>query len=106
MALDDSLHWHLRSEVEWFVHSESEVFIDSLGLVSFIAHVVFVDDLPSLSWCSILAPNLDVVGFSISSSGNIKDLVVLDVGEEGSVILEDLPPVGVGAPDLDVIGSS
>jgi hypothetical protein len=106
VAFNDSLHWHSGSQVEDLSDSETELTVCSLGLESFITHLVFVDNLPSLSWCSVLFPDLDVVGFFISSSCNIEYLGVLDVGEEGAIVLEDLPPVRVGAPELHVAGSS
>jgi hypothetical protein len=37
---------------------------------------------------------------------NIEDLVVLNISEESSFINEDLPPIWVGAPDLEFVGLS
>jgi hypothetical protein len=45
---------------------------------------------------------LNLIGFFILSVQNTNDLLVVDVGEITSLIFEDLPPVGVGAPHLHV----
>jgi hypothetical protein len=50
--------------------------------------------------------NLDVRGFNVFSTGNINNLVVLDVSEVGAIILEDLPPLRVSAPKMHVGRSS
>ena len=44
--------------------------------------------------------------FNILVSTDVKYSVVLDVREELSFVLEDLPPVGVGAVDLHLVGLS
>jgi hypothetical protein len=48
------------------------------------------------------------LAFFIFSSGNIKYSIVSDVDKLLSLVFvsEDLPPVGVGAPDLHVLGLS
>jgi hypothetical protein len=43
-----------------------------------------------------------VLIFDISVSGDVKDLVVLDVDEVAVNILEHLEPSAVGRPDLQV----
>jgi hypothetical protein len=95
----NSLHWKSGSQVECLSNSEVEVFVLLLGRLSIVISVI---NSPSLSWCSVLSMNLDVVSFGISSTLNIKDFVVPDVSEVCSVVFEYLPPVGVGAPDLDI----
>jgi hypothetical protein len=50
--------------------------------------------------------DLNVLAFNVFSSSDIKNLLVLDVDEVPVSVDEDLPPVGVGAPDLHVNGSS
>jgi hypothetical protein len=54
----------------------------------------------------VSAINLNILSFSIFSSSNIKNLLVLDIDEVSSVVGEDLPPSRVGAPDLHVGGLS
>jgi hypothetical protein len=49
---------------------------------------------------------LNWVSFNVFASSNIKDLVVGPVDELVVLILEDLEPSRVGAPDLHVIGST
>jgi hypothetical protein len=43
------------------------------------------------------------LAFSIFVTFNIKASVISDVYEVGTIEPEDLPPVGVGAPDLHLV---
>jgi hypothetical protein len=53
---------------------------------------------------SIVTPNTYCLSFFIFASSNIKNLVVIPVHELAVLILEDLPPSRVSAPDLHVVG--
>jgi hypothetical protein len=53
---------------------------------------------------SIVAPNTYCLSFFIFASSNIKNLVVIPVHELAVLILENLPPSRVSAPDLHVVG--
>jgi hypothetical protein len=46
---------------------------------------------------------LERLSFFISSVLDSNDLLVVDVGEVSTSVLEDLPPVGVGAPYLHMV---
>ena len=69
---------------------ETEVLVESLLLWSLIG--VKIDNLPSLVGSSVFLPYNSSLSFRILSLVYIKDLLVLPIGEEGSVIGEDLPP--------------
>jgi hypothetical protein len=81
---------------------ESELFIETFlwNWFSFIN----IDDLPSLVGAIMSIPGDDFSSFLILSSVNIKAFLVLPVDEVFILIGEDLPPSGVGAPDLHVVG--
>jgi hypothetical protein len=83
---------------------ESEVFHLTL-LLNFLSFVK-IDDLPSLVGSTVFAPDPNGLSFNILSSGDIKCLTIVPVDEVFSFILEDLPPVGVSAPDLHVVALS
>jgi hypothetical protein len=104
VALSNSIEWKLGDKVEWSVDMESKVFAYTLGLNGLC--FVKIDHIPDLSFRSIVAPYLNWVAFLVFSSSDIKDLVVGPVDELVVLILEDLEPAGVGAPDLHVIGST
>jgi len=50
--------------------------------------------------------NNNFTSFLVFRSSNIKVLSVLDVYKSINLILEDLEPLGIGAPYLHVIGLS
>jgi hypothetical protein len=83
---------------------ESEFLVESfiINLVSFIK----IDNIPSLVGSTVFTIDDNGLTFSISSACDIKSFSVGHIDEVFSLILEDLPPVGVGAPDLHVSGSS
>jgi len=54
----------------------------------------------------MLAPDDNLSAFFIFSTMDIECLLVGPVDEVFSLILEELEPVGVGAPDLHVVGLS
>ena len=88
---DDSLHWHSRSDVEWSVDMEAEFFVHSLGFKLF--SILNIDDLPFLVLSVMTVPDDYWLSFSVFTTCNIKNLLVLDVNKLVSSILEDLPPL-------------
>jgi len=51
----------------------------------------------------MFVPNEDILSFSILSSCYIEDLVVLDIRNKLISVFENLPPIAVGAPYLQVV---
>ena len=100
----DSLHWHSRSDIEWSVDMEAELLVESLGIKLF--SLLSVDNLPSLVLSVMAVPDNNWLSFSIFSSFNIKDLLVLDVDELFASIQEDLPPLRVGSLDFHLLTTS
>jgi len=92
VALHDSLHWHVGSEVEWSVDVETEFFIESLSLI--LGSFVKIDDIPFLAdTISVLSDN-NLSGFLVSGSIDSKDsLVSVDIDELAGLELEDLVPL-------------
>jgi hypothetical protein len=70
---------------------EAEFFVESLGLKLFSS--ISVDNLPSLVLSVVALMGNDWLSFSVFTSFNIKYLVVLDVDELFTSVLEDLPPL-------------
>ena len=69
---------------------EAELFVKSLSLklISFVK----IDNIPLLSFGSIVAPNLNWVSFFVLTTSDVKDLVIGPVDELVVLVLEDLPP--------------
>jgi hypothetical protein len=63
-----------------------------------------IDNSPSLVDSVMSFVNNNILTFIISGIRNIKYLLVVDIDEVSSSIPEDLPPVGVGAIDSQVLG--
>jgi len=101
-TLSNSLHWELRSEVEWLTSKEALASLFTLLNVGFFTHLVSIYNSPSLSCLrsTISVLWLDYLSFFIGSILDSNDLLVVDIGEVTSLILEDLPPVRAGAVDL------
>jgi hypothetical protein len=53
---------------------------------------VDIENSPSLVGSVVSFPDDNLLTFSIFSSSNIEDLLVLDIDEVSSSVLEDLPP--------------
>jgi hypothetical protein len=104
VALSNSLHWKSRSNVEWSVDMESEFSWKSLSLN--LLCLVFIDNIPSLVNLTMIAVDNYFGSFFVLSSWDIKNLVVGPVDELVVLVLEELPPVWIGAPDLHVLGFS
>ena len=83
---------------------ESEVLVDTL--IFSLSGLVNIEDSPLLVVALVVAPDAYSLSFYIFTSFNIKNLAVLPVDELFVLILEDLPPSGVSAPDLHVVASS
>jgi hypothetical protein len=83
---------------------ETEVLIKTLIFI--LTCFVNVKDSPLLMVTLVVAPDSYCMSFFILSSLDIKDLVILPVDELFILILEDLPPSRVSAPDLKVVSSS
>jgi hypothetical protein len=76
---------------------ESELRI--VSLTSNFTMLINIGNSPSLVDSVMSSPDDNLLSFSILSLEDIKYLSVLDVDEVVSSILEDLPPVRVGAID-------
>jgi len=98
----NSSEWKSGSDVEWSVDMESEFFTESF-LWSWFGFIK-IDDLPSLVRSTMLLPSNDLPCFFILSTMNIKYFLLDVVDEELIRVSEDLPPIGVSAPDLHVVG--
>jgi hypothetical protein len=83
---------------------ESEFLVNSLSLWTLC--FVKINNSPSLVLSTVVTPHLNCRTFLIFASFNIEDLVGLPVDELILLILENLPPSRVSAPDLHVIGST
>jgi len=100
----DSLHWHSWSNVEWSIDIESEFFILTLGFN--LWSLVNIDNLPFLVSSTMVLVSNNWLSFSVFSSWYIKNLGVLDVDELFSSVLEDLPPLWVGALNLHLASTT
>jgi hypothetical protein len=87
----NSLHWHSGSHVEWSVDVEAKFLIHSLGCNLF--RILDIDDLPFLVLSIMDLVDDNWLSFNIFCSRNIESLIVLDVDELFTSILEDLPPL-------------
>jgi hypothetical protein len=67
---------------------------------------VKINDIPFLGFGSVVTMYLNWASFSIITTFNIKHFTVVPVDELVTLILEDLPPSRVSAPDLHVVGST
>jgi hypothetical protein len=76
---------------------ESEGSIVSLS--SDLSMLVLIGNSPSLVDSVVSVPDNNFLSFSILSLEDIKYLLVLDVDEVVSSVLEDLPPSRLGAVD-------
>jgi hypothetical protein len=82
---------------------ESVFLVESLGL-NWLC-LVEIDNVPSLVLSVVSVPNDDWSSFFIFASINVNAfLLFLEVAEVFIIIGKELPPVGVGAPDLEVLG--
>jgi len=83
---------------------ETKVFAQSFlcNRISFIK----INNIPLLSFTTIVAPNTNCLAFFVFASFNFNDFAVLPVDELVVLIFEYLEPIRVGTPDLHVICSS
>jgi hypothetical protein len=89
-ALNNSVEWELRDEVEWSVDVESEIFINTLSLDC--VSLIKVDNLPLLVSSALISPYSNCLAFFILSSFDIKNFAALPVDELVVFILEYLEP--------------
>jgi hypothetical protein len=90
VALDHSVEWEFRDDVEWSVYMEAKIFVETLSLDSI--SLVKIDNIPNLSSGFVVAPNLNWVSFLIFTSSDIKDLAVGPIDELAIFVLENLEP--------------
>ena len=83
---------------------ETEFLVEtgSWLLISFVK----IDDLPSLVLSIISFGNINNLTFNIFVSSDFETLLVSDVAEVRSFILEELEPSSVSTPDLHVVSLS
>ena len=97
---DNSLHPHLRDNVEWSINVETEVIVHSLDSVS---SGINIDDVPSLASLSTSWLKTHFLSFFILASIHLEALLVVDILEVVASVSEELPPSRVGAPHSDVM---
>ena len=97
---NDSVHWQLRDNVEWSVDEEAVVTAQSLDWLAF--DFVKIQNLPSLVNSIMSIPHVHSLTFSIFVSGHIKNLLVVNIGEEAVMVSEELPPSRIGAVHLNM----
>jgi hypothetical protein len=90
-ALDDSLHWQSRSNVEWSVDMETEVVVDSLGSYSISFIKIYYTPLLSSSIC--VTVNYNCMSFFILFILNTKCFRGLPIDELVLLVLEYLEPI-------------
>jgi len=106
-TFSNSLHWKFGSEVEWFINNETVSFalLTLLSVSVWTSQFSSIDNSPSLGGMSICFLYMNWLSFSI--------LVILNsnvfsfftkIDKVFSLVLEHLPPVGVGAVVLQVVG--
>jgi hypothetical protein len=66
LAFSNSLHWKSRSDVEWSVDIESEIFPESF--ICNLCHIVNIDYLPLLVLSAVLVVDLNKLSFNILST--------------------------------------
>jgi hypothetical protein len=101
---NNSVEWQLRYHVEWSINVDTELIIESLGLS--LLSLIKIKNLPFLVCSAVVSSNTNSIAFFILRSSYVKDLVIGPVDELIIIVLEDLEPSWVGAPDLHVVGST
>jgi hypothetical protein len=104
MAFSNSTEWKSRSDVEWSIDMETKLIAHSLVLN--LVSLINIDNIPHLVLSFAVAENSNSCAFDILRSLDIKYFTVLHIDELVALVLEDLEPSRVGAPDLHVIGFS
>jgi hypothetical protein len=89
-TLSNSVEWKFGNEIEWSVHMETPIFVQSLSLWS--SGFVEIFNIPSLSESSIVTPNTNSSAFFVLLSFNVKNFAALPVNELVLFKLEDLEP--------------
>jgi len=104
MSLSNSVHWESGHNIEWSIDMESEFLVKSFLSRSIM--FVKIDNFPSLVGTIVSLPENTRLSFNIFRSRNVKCSSIFDVDEVSISILEDLPPLRVGAPDLSFVALS
>jgi hypothetical protein len=86
-----SVLWQFRDNVEVSLYIESE-FLVEFSLDWLTLPFIYIDNVKLLVDFAMFIMDNDILLLSINSSSNIKYLVVLNVFDESSLILEELPP--------------
>jgi hypothetical protein len=66
LAFSNSLHWKSRSDVEWPVDIESEIFVESF--ICNLCSIFNIDYLPLLVLSAVLLVDLNKLSFNILST--------------------------------------
>jgi hypothetical protein len=103
-ALGNSSKWKLRNKVEWSIDVESPIFVNAFSLWAF--GFVKIEYSPFLVKATIITINSNFASFLVLSTKHIKHLAALPVDELFFLILENLEPSRVSAPDLHIVGST
>lgn len=99
----DSVSSHLIDNSECSSELEAEsVSGSSCGSNGVVGKSVGVDDLPSLVCSVVSVPYNDLSSFYILVTGYVKYLSSLDVLEYILLVSEELPPLTVGLPHLNI----
>jgi hypothetical protein len=83
---------------------ETKFFVEALG--SILLSLIDIKNIPLLSFGTVVSPNLNCGSFTVIATLYIKYLLVLPIDELVVLILENLPPSRVCAPDSHAVGSS
>jgi len=86
-----SVLWQFRNNIEVSLDVKTELFVE-LSLDGFTLPFINIDDVPLLVDFTMCLVNNDVLLFSVNSTSNIKYLGILDVPNESTFKLEELPP--------------
>lgn len=97
---ENSLHWKSRSDDESSSEMDVVWLVDACCLLIF--SMVNIDKSPFLLDGVALARDTNTSAFSVLSSGNLENSVVLNVDEVVLLPLEVLEPISIGLPDLHV----
>jgi hypothetical protein len=92
--IEISIAWQFRHNVEVSFNVKAELFIE-FSLDWLTLPFINVDNVPLLVDSSMSWMNNDVLLLSINSTLDIKYLSILDISDEGSFLLEELPPSAV-----------
>jgi hypothetical protein len=81
---------------------ETELLVEALS--SYLISLIKINNLPLLSFTSVVSKDTNCLTFFVLAAFDIKYLIVGPVNELIVLVFEYLEPSTVGAPDLHVIG--